>query len=266
MYNLNKSAQEFIKKHNLLNENLTVNKIKDIIKSYGFAIYEYDGYCSYAEEILKRIGALDYSKHTNSFTYYDSDNMIVFIRKGLGEDDRLSLLLHECCHIYLDHPATCKTIINTDVKREHDANLLAELITSKLNRGIKVKRVLLPAFLIVVLSSVIICLIGININNNYVLYERPNVSSGEVNMQASVAEQSEALLSDTPNTNVSSSESAIVNMSSVYWTENGEVYHLYKNCQHLKNSTEVFSGTPENSGKERCCKTCLGRVAIEYQN
>lgn len=263
MYNLNKAAHEFIKKHCLLTDSLTVNKIKDIIKSYGFKIYEYGCYSSEAEELLKRIDALEYAEHTNSFTYYDGNNMIVFIRAGLGEDDRLSLLLHECCHIYLDHPATCKTIIDTDVKREHDANLLAELITSKLNRDIKVKRVLLPAFLIVVLSAVIICLIGININNNQLLYERPNVSSSEDNTQVSVADQSEALLSDMPNANVPSSEPSITNMSVVYWTESGEVYHLYKDCQHIRDSIEVFSGTPDSSGKERCCKTCLSRAEEE---
>lgn len=117
--------------------------------------------------------------------------------------------------------------------------------------------------MIVVLSAVIICLIGININNNQLLYERPNVSSSEDNTQVSVADQSEALLSDMPNANVPSSEPSITNMSVVYWTESGEVYHLYKDCQHIRDSIEVFSGTPDSSGKERCCKTCLSRAEEE---
>ena len=259
MYNLNKAAQEFIKKHGLLSKNFTVNKIKDIIKSYGFIIYEYGNYCSETEEILKKVGALEYSKHTSSFIYYDDDNMIVFIRKGLNEDDQLSLLLHECCHIYLDHPATYKTIIDTDIKREQDANHLAELITIKINRNVKVKRVLLPVFSGVVLSAVIICLIGININNNQVLYEPLTVNSKENNMQ--VVEQYETpLSSDTSNANVSSIKPEFTNPSVVYWTESGEVYHLYKDCQHIRDSAEVFSGTTENSEKERCCKTCLSRA------
>lgn len=260
MYNLNKVAHEFIKKHCLLTDSLTVNKIKDIIKSYGFKIYEYGDYCHEAEELLKRIDASEYAEHTNSFTYYDGDNMIVFIRAGLGEDDRLSLLLHECCHIYLDHPATCKTIIDTDVKREQEANHLAELILSKLNRNIKIKRISLPALTIALLLLVIVCLIGQSIDNGG--YIRPDISSSENDTQASATPHKQ-ILSDESGANESLSEPALTNQSVVYWTESGEVYHLYKDCQHIRDSVEVFAGTIENSEKERCCKTCLSRAEEE---
>lgn len=42
----------------------------------------------------------------------------------------------------------------------------------------------------------------------------------------------------------------------VYWTENGDVYHLDRDCQHIRNRTNVESGTVEESGKDRLCKTC----------
>ena len=44
-----------------------------------------------------------------------------------------------------------------------------------------------------------------------------------------------------------------------YWTKSGTVYHIYYDCQHLKNSVSVQSGSKSLSGKDRCCKTCYAR-------
>lgn len=48
----------------------------------------------------------------------------------------------------------------------------------------------------------------------------------------------------------------------VYWTDAGRVYHLYDDCQHIKNSIQVFSGPEsmaQDEGKKDVCKTCLSR-------
>ena len=42
----------------------------------------------------------------------------------------------------------------------------------------------------------------------------------------------------------------------VYWVKNGKVWHNTLNCSSLKNSTEIFSGTIAESGKERLCSRC----------
>ena len=44
-----------------------------------------------------------------------------------------------------------------------------------------------------------------------------------------------------------------------YWTESGKVYHKWADCGHLKNSSEVFSGSAldaEAAGKETLCSLC----------
>ena len=44
----------------------------------------------------------------------------------------------------------------------------------------------------------------------------------------------------------------------VFWTKNGEVWHLSENCRHLKKST-VISGTLDEAmeqGKKRACSSC----------
>lgn len=42
----------------------------------------------------------------------------------------------------------------------------------------------------------------------------------------------------------------------VYWTDSGDVYHIDRNCRHIRNRTNVHSGTVAESGKDRVCKTC----------
>ena len=45
----------------------------------------------------------------------------------------------------------------------------------------------------------------------------------------------------------------------VYWTESGTKYHIYRDCQSLKNSENVLSGTlseAKESKKAECCKYC----------
>lgn len=42
----------------------------------------------------------------------------------------------------------------------------------------------------------------------------------------------------------------------VYWVKSGEVWHVDKNCSTLSRSTNIQSGTIEESGKSRVCTVC----------
>jgi hypothetical protein len=42
----------------------------------------------------------------------------------------------------------------------------------------------------------------------------------------------------------------------VYWVRSGTVWHTTQNCSSLQRSTEIFSGTIAESGKERVCSRC----------
>lgn len=46
------------------------------------------------------------------------------------------------------------------------------------------------------------------------------------------------------------------NGATVYWTENGKVWHTTPNCPSLARSGNIKSGTAEESGKERVCRRC----------
>ena len=58
----------------------------------------------------------------------------------------------------------------------------------------------------------------------------------------------------------------------VYWTKAGNKYHIYKDCQHIKNSDEIFDGTVKDAWESRhidngeLCKTCKARALREKEN
>lgn len=53
----------------------------------------------------------------------------------------------------------------------------------------------------------------------------------------------------------------------VYWAREGNKYHIFPDCQHIKNREGVSSGTVkevwEKKGISELCKTCEARVAKE---
>lgn len=65
--------------------------------------------------------------------------------------------------------------------------------------------------------------------------------------------------------NVSNKYTAKDTITTYYWTDDGDVYHLYHDCQSLKNSTKVHSGDliEAEDYKERACKFCENR---SYRN
>jgi hypothetical protein len=64
----------------------------------------------------------------------------------------------------------------------------------------------------------------------------------------------------------SETESEVKIGDTVYWTESGSVWHLYRDCGHLKNSQNVLFGTvneAEEAGKEHVCSTCNKKAGKE---
>lgn len=53
----------------------------------------------------------------------------------------------------------------------------------------------------------------------------------------------------------------------VYWTKEGNKYHIYRDCFHIKNKTDVTQGTIKESfdqrGISQLCLTCQSRAAKE---
>jgi hypothetical protein len=54
---------------------------------------------------------------------------------------------------------------------------------------------------------------------------------------------------------------------SVYWTQFGNRYHIYEDCQHIRGREEITNGTVEESWEEKgiseLCRTCQARAMRE---
>ncbi len=58
----------------------------------------------------------------------------------------------------------------------------------------------------------------------------------------------------------------------VFWSIAGNKYHIYKDCQHIKNSEQIFDGTIKDAWESRkidngeLCKTCKVRAEKQKEN
>lgn len=64
--------------------------------------------------------------------------------------------------------------------------------------------------------------------------------------------------------NLSKAESETIGnlTKTVFWTESGTVWHLFKNCGYLKESKNILSGSVKEAleeGKEKVCTNCSKR-------
>lgn len=88
--------------------------------------------------------------------------------------------------------------------------------------------------------------------------ESHNTETSQVEIGTSV--ESSASSSETfPNTSITVITSSDEDPELVYWTENGSVYHLKKDCSSLRRSTNILQGSIAEAlaaKKERVCKTC----------
>ncbi len=291
-----KKARSFVKEYNLTAP-IKVSEIERIIKLQGFRIVRYgDSGTQEALRLINRLKLDEYVHLVNCFTYFDEKYKIVFIRSGLSEKDESLLLLHEEAHIYLDHFHTDDSRITETVK-EQEAHRFAEYVQKYVKISSRMKNIFIPISVNVLICGIFLaaCILILHSGTG-----RTEIIAGGVS-DADTANTSEQVLSeampvsdmsrpdgqdadesgsDESNTasrpegpyssaasysgDTSASEAPeTVDADVCYWTQNGEVYHLYSDCQHIRNSSSVSSGTASESGKERVCRTCYGRWIIE---
>lgn len=108
----------------------------------------------------------------------------------------------------------------------------------------------------VILSLIFWLIIGIHSNQN------PAINSSSNYNPATSIEGTAPVISSAP-AFVTSGQSVEASPSIneeqiVYWLEGSDVYHLDRNCQHIRKYKDsvVRSGTIEQSRKARVCKTC----------
>lgn len=223
----------FFFQNKLFYRKITSAHLRSILKRLGFDVVEYtlaEG--DAAAQFLKEAGLLTAAQSYPCFTA--GNRHVVFIRSGHSERDQIILLLHEAAHIWLEHFHEADIVHRTSTLRELQANVFSITVfflSAMFRQMLPIAACIGIGFLIFNLTS------------------KPDDVEVFV-IQETVAEEI------TESTTIP---------DIVYYTERGEVYHIYEDCRHLKNST-VYSGSVEDSEKSRCCNTCLERNKKDLNN
>ncbi len=241
-------AITFAKKNHLYGKEVTFTKLLKAARQNGYIVRTYSSHTT-----LIVLDLYDRAKCSNSVSMVDdSGNVMIFLDHKKPKSKQLFGLAHEIGHIILEHPPSEKD----KRKYEREADLFAHyLLDANFDRARILNAIkILCCIIFVSLSAIIILLITENSTKS----EKINAQTYS---QPSTSDSSEHKLpyAQTPSPPAASSPEPIEQTTTCYFTESGKVYHLYRDCYHIKNSKKVRTGTVKSSDKPRVCETCKSR-------
>ena len=141
-----KQAKKAVKKFREIYKikgNPTAYEIKQIIKKLGFEL------CGYSENEKKLCETKTQylSGEKPAFTYVKGSKKYVFYDDFLNEADTERVLAHELGHLYYNHMHRSKTLFDTNVNKEWEANLFAALLLEPVNRKNEIIKILIVLIL-----------------------------------------------------------------------------------------------------------------------
>ncbi len=244
---IKKRAAAFIEKYGLTKDTLTVSKLREIIESLDFSVVDYRSNVkndSDVSALLDKTQATELHLYTKSFIYYTPEEKYVFLCMEMSADDTIDVLLHELGHIYLDHLDTDGIVHNTSIQKEREAFFFSQYIQQRCRKGKRVQRMKFAG--IALAALVLFCTAAWIVHN--AVFRKSVVEDG----------QTIILVGDTG--------TRAFLQPHCYWTDGGKVFHLWLNCQHISNSSTVYVGPLEESGKEVCCKTCYKKFCQQFSS
>ena len=252
-YKVNKLRSKFN-----INNKSSLEDLKTVVHKLGFNL------STYSEEKMKLISLRREQEiqTASSLSVIDSSgNTTIYYNGNLPPAIQRFSLAHEIGHILLGH--TRRNL--TDKKQEEEADKFASYLLSP-----QKKRKLIGLQLdcsILCLCIFISAICGFLSSNLPTSKETHNYESALQHNSIAKPPQNSTIQSSQSSTVIpqhnNTVESTPSNIQLCYFTPSGKVYHLYRDCQHIKNSKQVFTNTVQNSGKERICSTCEYR---EYKN
>lgn len=222
---LKEKAIEFKTKYKISNQS-SLKYIKRVIRAMNCNL------CRYSDEKLKLIElgvdmevrnspALTVMSPEGDITVYYNDRKSPTIQKFA--------LCHEIGHIKLKH----KYSDIPPLLQEQEADLFAELLLSPFQKE-KKKPNYFKITLIILLSLFLVMCLSLIIFFTSDLNYKENIKAVETSTATDPASENKT----------------------VYYTKYGEVYHKSEDCYYLKKSNNIYSGSIENSGKDRPCSAC----------
>ena len=268
---VDKEARKFTKEYELTHP-IKASDIERIIKRQGFKVVRYSDENDEAAKLISHLKLSEYTRLANCFTYFDNKYKILFIKDGLSAEDEKLLFLHEEGHIYLNHFNTGNTMLSTDITKEQEAHCFTEYVQKNTKIRSRMKSMLIPACVSLIICSVFLLVYIFMPHNSATITagEHSIISTtGEESIYVNTSDIEEVSIppsdfgASSNEDNISSDYLDAGEIDTCYWTISGEVYHLYDDCHHIKNSSSIFSGTASDSGKERVCRTCYSRYIME---
>ncbi len=231
-------VSNFISKSNL-HGNITLSGLVKAANRMNIMVKPY----SSSKRMLLMLRLTKESNNVPALCVKDQDNIMIFYDDALSEDETIFAIAHEIGHIELGHNITFK---HND-RQEKEANTFAHyLLTPSNNYKIANKTCVISLCICLI---IIILLIAPWRKNN----QPTSLSSKGLNNTDTSSETVES----------QSTFSEINNSDICYFTEKGEVYHLYRDCGYLKNSKTVISNTIAHCHKDRLCSACKKRHESE---
>lgn len=229
MENIKGSAIKLLKFLKLDDKTVTFKNLLKAVRKKGFLVYGY----SKSDTLLMTFGLFDESKEADSVSAVDKSGVVyIFIDDSLSDEYQLFALAHETGHIMLKHRKT------QSLKRqqEREADLFAHYLLSNNSASHKKSIVGIVCMLLSVCLIFLIATQTAPITNKNV----KTVSVETNNYEDDFYETDKNAL--------------------CYFTKYGEVYHLYSDCQYVRNAKYVYSDTIEHSYKDRLCSACERRL------
>ena len=219
-------VNNFISKSNL-NGNITLPALIKAANGNGILVKPY----SASRLMLIMLGMAKESKSAPALCVKDQSNIMVFYDDALSRDKTIFAIAHELGHIELGHSVSDKH----NIRQEKDANMFAHYLLTDANRNYD-KTIRICAIALLLCLSVI-ALLELWHKNDY-------LSASPSQTQTAVTEPT--------------------NNEMCYYTDKGVVYHIYRDCQYLKNCDVVLTDTISRSHKERLCSACKKRCESKF--
>lgn len=244
--NIRKSAIEFVHKHDLNQKNLNVTNLRKIIESLDYGIVDYWVNAENEPDtiaLLEETHTTQFSQYAKGFTYCSQEEKLVFICADMSADDTVEVLLHELGHIVLGHINAEETVTGTSIKKEYEAFCFSQCVQERCRKSGRIK--LIKAGCIAIAAVLLVCTAA-------VMFRYIAIPKQAVTEDGKTVIRVGGIGMDT------------FLQPHCYWTEGGKVFHLWPDCQHLSNSSTIYVGSRERSGKDSCCKTCYKKFCERY--
>lgn len=266
---------KFAQTHKIYGKKITLKKLLFVAKQNGYIVKTY----SASAHMMIMLGVYERAIQSSSVAVIEEKgDVYIFIDDSMPEQKQLFALSHELGHILLKHDP------QKQGKRqfEREANLFAHYL---LDSDYDIKQLKSAIFytlgiICFCLSVAFICLANeksitqeIQQENNTEIVSSESVEApapviiiNNINSQNSnnspkkennplPQEQQETWEEDYIETDTTETQDSTF----CYFTQHGEVYHLYEDCSYLTRSNEIYCDTIENSLKYRLCSRCASR-------